>query len=78
MPLLVIHGEADKSVPLKCGEDLFAAAIEPKRWLLVEKGNHLLSSTSHMKKAAREIAAFVQGNEGLGAAATRVAAGTSS
>jgi fermentation-respiration switch protein FrsA (DUF1100 family) len=43
VPFLVIHGEADKSIPLPCGEALFEAASEPKRWLLIPKGNHLLT-----------------------------------
>lgn len=31
-PLLVVHGERDRIVPVEFGRELFAAAGEPKRW----------------------------------------------
>lgn len=54
-PLLVIHGDADVDVPFENGEELFAAAAEPKTWLAIPKANHLLSNSKHMKKALRAI-----------------------
>lgn len=57
-PLLVIHGSDDANVPLQSGEALFAAAAEPKRFVTIVGGNHLLSSSKHFRRAAREIVAM--------------------
>lgn len=32
MPLLILHGTSDKTVPIKLGKKLFAAAKQPKVW----------------------------------------------
>ncbi|MFJ4197092.1 alpha/beta hydrolase [Pseudomonas sp. NPDC089534] len=40
MPLLVVHGQADAFVPPRFSEQLFAAARQPKRLLLVPGGTH--------------------------------------
>ena len=39
-PLLVIHGNLDQVVPLKYGREVFAAAAEPKEFLLLEGVGH--------------------------------------
>jgi uncharacterized protein len=39
-PLLVIHGELDRVIPLRYGERLFALANEPKRMARVPRGDH--------------------------------------
>jgi alpha-beta hydrolase superfamily lysophospholipase len=39
-PLLMIHGTLDTTVPLRLGQQLFAAANPPKRWLTIEGGAH--------------------------------------
>merc|ERR1712206_67581 len=54
-PLLVIHGGSDQSVPIPNGEALFAAAAEPKHWLAIAKGNHLLKGSKDVQKAAKAI-----------------------
>ncbi|KAG3143786.1 hypothetical protein PI124_g13378 [Phytophthora idaei] len=58
-PLLVIHGDADTNVPYANGEELFAAAAEPKTFLAIPKANHLLSNSKHLKKALRAIGEHV-------------------
>ncbi|POM71669.1 Serine protease family S09X [Phytophthora palmivora] len=58
-PLLVIHGDADTDVPYSNGEELFAAAAEPKTFVAIPKANHLLSNSKHMKKALRAIGEHV-------------------
>lgn len=58
-PLLVIHGDADQDVPFPKGEELFAAAAEPKTFLAIPKANHLLSNSKHLKKALRAIGEHV-------------------
>lgn len=39
-PLLMIHGSADATIPLRLGKKLFAAANPPKQWLRIEGGDH--------------------------------------
>lgn len=62
-PLLVVHGEADAQVPLCHGEQLFDAAAEPKQIFVIPKANHLLTSTSHLKKATNAILNLIATNE---------------
>lgn len=40
MPVLLMHGEYDEIVPFSMGEELFAAAPEPKRFVMLEAGKH--------------------------------------
>lgn len=40
MPVLIVHGSADQYVPPHFSEELFKAAVDPKRLLLVPGGNH--------------------------------------
>lgn len=56
-PFLVIHGDADQNVPVQDGEELFAAASEPKRFVCIPRANHLLSNSKHLKKALNAIVA---------------------
>ena len=39
-PLLIIHGEADRTVPVKMGRALLAAASEPKEGVFIPEGGH--------------------------------------
>lgn len=39
-PLLAIHGDRDRTVPLPLGRALFEAAPEPKEWLMVPGAAH--------------------------------------
>lgn len=55
-PFLVIHGDADRSVPLASGIALFEAAAEPKQMIVIPGANHLLTSTKHFSRAARAVA----------------------
>ena len=41
IPLVFVHGDADRVVPLAHGERLFAAAREPKQWLAVAGADHM-------------------------------------
>ena len=40
-PLLVLHGERDRVVPIRFGEQLFALAHEPKRMVRFPEGGHV-------------------------------------
>jgi hypothetical protein len=41
IPLLIIHGDKDKVVPLAHGQALFAAAKQPKEMWVVPEGGHI-------------------------------------
>jgi len=60
-PFLVIHGAVDRDVPIVNGDELFAAASEPKKMIVVPKGNHLLSNSKDFQKAARAICDLANG-----------------
>jgi fermentation-respiration switch protein FrsA (DUF1100 family) len=45
VPLLVIHGSADRTVPIVHGERLFDLAGEPKTFLRVQGGRHISALT---------------------------------
>ena len=40
MPLLVIHGERDATIPFSMGQKVFVAGNEPKRFLSVPRADH--------------------------------------
>ena len=40
-PLLILHGDKDRVVPITLGERLFAAAPEPKRFIRLPGGSHV-------------------------------------
>ncbi len=40
IPVLVVHGEADRFVPARFSEALYRAARDPKRLLLIQNGSH--------------------------------------
>lgn len=40
IPVLFIHGSWDKKVPVEMGKQLYSAAPEPKKLLLIEGGEH--------------------------------------
>ena len=58
MPVLFIHGTADRIVPHAMSEQLFAAAPEPKRLVLVAGGGHSNISWSLFEQYQAAIAAF--------------------
>jgi fermentation-respiration switch protein FrsA (DUF1100 family) len=45
MPVLIIHGTADKVIPFEIGEKLYQAAQEPKSFWPMEGGSHIASMT---------------------------------
>lgn len=60
-PVLVLHGEADRVIPVDQGERLFAAASEPKELILYPAGRH---NDLRLYGAGTDIIAWL---EGLGA-----------
>ncbi|GAB4250552.1 MAG: hypothetical protein Kow00109_26470 [Acidobacteriota bacterium] len=57
-PFLVIHGTADTIVPIAEGERLFAVASEPKAFVAVPGGDHLLAER---REWAASLAAIMDG-----------------
>jgi fermentation-respiration switch protein FrsA (DUF1100 family) len=39
-PILILHGTEDRTIPFAFGEQLYAAAPEPKRFVRIEGGSH--------------------------------------
>lgn len=39
-PLLVVHGERDRVIPIRFGRRLFAAAVEPKKMVVYPRAGH--------------------------------------
>jgi uncharacterized protein len=53
-PLLVVHGSDDKVIKPALGRKLFDAAVEPKRFVLVDGGSH--HNTNAVGQAAYKVA----------------------
>jgi fermentation-respiration switch protein FrsA (DUF1100 family) len=58
-PILVRHGERDDVVPIRFGERLFALANEPKRFLRIPLGGHVIEDDAGGMAAVR---AFLAAN----------------
>jgi fermentation-respiration switch protein FrsA (DUF1100 family) len=55
VPLLVLHGDQDATIPIEVGWSLFDAANEPKRFHVIKGGGH---SDGHMIGGADYYKAF--------------------
>jgi alpha-beta hydrolase superfamily lysophospholipase len=51
--LLVVHGEADRVVPVAHAREIHAAAVEPKRIVLQPGGDHPMSDPRHQEEFMR-------------------------
>ncbi len=40
VPLLMLHGNQDTTIPIELGQQLFAAANAPKQWIVIEGAAH--------------------------------------
>jgi hypothetical protein len=49
-PLMIVHGSNDKEVSPKQSEELFDMANEPKEFILIEAGEHVLTRNSSSRK----------------------------
>jgi uncharacterized protein len=56
-PLLVLHGEQDRIVPIRFGEKLFSLAREPKRFVRFPQGGHVDLDDHGAAKVVREFLA---------------------
>ena len=67
MPTLFMHGSNDYRIPLDVAKKLFAAAPEPKRWLLVEGARHVDIPTRYTPQwsaAMKELQTLVRERSG--------------
>jgi len=56
-PLLVLHGEQDRIVPIRFGEKLFGLAREPKRFVRFPQGGHVDLDDHGAAKVVKEFLA---------------------
>ena len=62
-PVLVMHGKADEVIPFSHGQQLFAAAFEPKRYLWVDEAGHndfIWAAGDRYAKTLHEFAQLIQ------------------
>ena len=57
-PVLIVHGEDDRTIPVVIGRSLFAAAREPKQGLWIPQAGHV---NLYDFGASEAIVAFIQG-----------------
>lgn len=69
-PLLILHGEDDRTIPLRFGRRLFEAANEPKTFHLVEEGDHLAVWDSQL---ADIVLPFLEGRVAAGSGGSQAA-----
>ncbi len=59
IPLLIVHGEEDRVIPIAQGKDLFAAANEPKQLIVVPDVGHNMPLSSSL---LGQIQVFIAGS----------------
>lgn len=62
IPVLFIHGTWDKKVPVRMGRQLYDAAPEPKRLVLIDGGEHNNSGAIGWVQYRDEVSSFVAKN----------------
>jgi fermentation-respiration switch protein FrsA (DUF1100 family) len=62
LPVLLIHGTWDKRVPVEMSKELYAAAPEPRKILLIEGGEHNNSGAIGWIEYRDAVTAFVRQN----------------
>ena len=62
IPLLIIHGTWDKTVPYQMGQELFDAAPQPKTIKFIEGGGHENSCIVGRVECDKALSAFISQN----------------
>lgn len=52
--LLLFHGDADETVPVSHGREIFSLAAEPKKIIIQRGGDHRMSNPAHQRKFIKE------------------------
>jgi alpha-beta hydrolase superfamily lysophospholipase len=58
--ILIVHGEADETVPVSHAREIYDLACEPKKLILQQGGDHRMSDERHQKVFIREAAAWLR------------------
>ena len=59
--VLILHGEKDEAVPVnKDPHELYRAANQPKKLVILKGADHRFIKTEHWKKAVKEIERFIK------------------
>ena len=59
-PILILHGTDDRIIPFTLGEQLYAAAPEPKRFVRIESGGHTRNLEQGGMEAVDEFLAGIE------------------
>jgi len=62
IPLLVMHGTADRKIPWQMGRELFEKAPEPKRVSYIEGGEHSNIAAVNWPEYRKAVSSFVSDN----------------
>jgi alpha-beta hydrolase superfamily lysophospholipase len=52
--LLIVHGKADKTVPVDHAYEIYRLAQEPKRLIIQSEGDHRMSKVEHQRQFTRD------------------------
>ncbi len=55
IPLLVLHGDKDKTVPFKLGKKVYQLAKEPKEFIKIQDGDHIDAFWRHQGRYRKEL-----------------------
>jgi fermentation-respiration switch protein FrsA (DUF1100 family) len=58
--ILIFHGDADDVVPVAHAHELFRAASDPKRLIIQENGDHIMSDPRHQQEFIRTAALWLE------------------
>ena len=62
-PLLILHGDADETIPVSMAKELFATAPEPKRLVIIPDANHNNLYLVGGKQYLESLEQFIQANQ---------------
>jgi len=63
--LLLFHGDADETVPVSHGREIFSLAAEPKKIIIQRAGNHRMSNPTHQREFIQATADWYQNRMAL-------------
>lgn len=63
--LLLFHGDADETVPVSHGREIFSLAAEPKKMIIQRNGDHRMSNPAHQREFIQETADWYQNRMAL-------------
>jgi fermentation-respiration switch protein FrsA (DUF1100 family) len=58
--ILIIHGDADETVPVSHAKEIYNLAASPKKLIIQHKGDHRMSHEQHQNDFIRDAAAWLK------------------